>query len=189
MYRISLMGRTGVGKRAIVTRFVDQQFVVDYDPTIEHTYRKQCIVDGKGFVLDVEQLSYSRAQEYAIREPVGLRASGVLLVYDITSRSSFEETQTKDYDQILRTKGVSRFPMVLVGNKSDLEAKREVGVVEGENLAKQYGIPSFEVSSLNGNGIEACFHALVREIEKFAKESETKSRSKPLSKKPRCTIM
>ena len=76
--------------------------------------------------------------------------------------------------------------MVLVGNKCDLEQKREVSTAEGEELAKQYGIPFFETIALNNTNINKSFQALVREIRRFNNEIENKT---PRKKTKRCEIM
>jgi len=68
---------------------------------------------------------------------------GFILTYSITSRSSFDETN-QFREHILRVKDTDKVPMVLVGNKCDEEAKREVQRQEGEKKAEGYGVPFFE---------------------------------------------
>lgn len=67
----------------------------------------------------------------------GATGEGFLLVYSITSRSSFEEIRTF-HQQILRVKDRDWFPVMLVGNKCDLENERVVSKHEGEDLARQF---------------------------------------------------
>lgn len=68
---------------------------------------------------------------------------GFILTYSITSRPSFEETN-QFREHILRVKDSDKVPMVLVGNKCDEEAKREVPRQEGEKKSETYGVPFFE---------------------------------------------
>eukprot|EP01106_Pelomyxa_sp_JSP_P003717 TRINITY_DN1563_c0_g2_i10.p1 TRINITY_DN1563_c0_g2~~TRINITY_DN1563_c0_g2_i10.p1 ORF type:complete len:106 (-),score=17.49 TRINITY_DN1563_c0_g2_i10:141-458(-) len=65
---------------------------------------------------------------------------GFLCIYSVTSRSSFEEIATFR-EQILRVKDADKVPMVLCGNKCDLESDRQVPTTEGSELAKSYTCP------------------------------------------------
>src|SRR3954454_22928559 len=88
------------------------------------SYRKQCIIDDEVALLDV--LDTAGQEEYsAMREQYMRTGEGFLLVYSITSRESFEEITTFQ-QQILRVKDKDSFPMVVVGNKCDLNDERQV---------------------------------------------------------------
>jgi len=90
---------------------------------------------------------------------------GFLCVYAITSRSSFEEISAFR-EQILRVKEEERVPMVLVGNKCDLEDSRVVAASEGADLARSFGCKFLESSAKSRINVEECFFELVREIRK-----------------------
>lgn len=93
-------------------------------------------------------------------------AEGFLLVYSITSRASFEELQ--DFHQaILRVKDQDHFPVVLVGNKCDLEYERQVGMSEGRDLARRFGCSFLEASAKLRINVDESFYALVRSIRKY----------------------
>lgn len=88
------------------------------------SYRKQCVIDEEVALLDV--LDTAGQEEYsAMREQYMRTGEGFLLVYSISSRQSFDEITTFQ-QQILRVKDRDYFPMVVVGNKCDLESEREV---------------------------------------------------------------
>lgn len=88
------------------------------------SYRKQCVIDDEVALLDV--LDTAGQEEYsAMREQYMRTGEGFLLVYSITSRQSFEEIMTYQ-QQILRVKDKDYFPMIVVGNKCDLEKERVV---------------------------------------------------------------
>ena len=92
--------------------------------SISDSYRKQCVIDDEVALLDV--LDTAGQEEYsAMREQYMRTGEGFLLVYSITSRQSFEEIQ-QFQQQILRVKDKDYFPIIIVGNKCDLEAEREV---------------------------------------------------------------
>jgi len=90
---------------------------------------------------------------------------GFMLVYAITSRSSFDEIASFR-EQILRVKDKDKVPKVLVGNKCDLETERQVTTGEGQDLAKSFGCPFVESSAKTRVNVEESFYALVREIRK-----------------------
>jgi GTPase KRas protein len=88
------------------------------------SYRKQCVIDDEVALLDV--LDTAGQEEYsAMREQYMRTGEGFLLVYSITSRSSFEEISTFQ-QQILRVKDRDSYPIIVVANKADLEHERQV---------------------------------------------------------------
>ena len=90
----------------------------------EDSYRKQCVIDDEVALLDV--LDTAGQEEYsAMREQYMRTGEGFLLVYSITSRQSFEEILTFQ-QQILRVKDKDYFPIIIVGNKCDLDLERKV---------------------------------------------------------------
>eukprot|EP00163_Fabomonas_tropica_P033809 TRINITY_DN910_c0_g1_i2.p2 TRINITY_DN910_c0_g1~~TRINITY_DN910_c0_g1_i2.p2 ORF type:complete len:121 (+),score=34.52 TRINITY_DN910_c0_g1_i2:818-1180(+) len=110
---------------------------------------------------------------------------GFLLVYSITARTSFEEVASFR-EQILRVKDADKVPMVLVGNKVDLERDREVSTNEGKELAKSFECPFVESSAKGRINVEEAFYDLVREIRKQSKDSTAAPGAK---KKKKCTIL
>lgn len=165
-YKLVVVGGGGVGKSALTIQFIQSHFVDEYDPTIEDSYRKQCVVDGETALLDV--LDTAGQEEYsAMREQYMRSGEGFLLVYSIISRSSFEEIQ-RFYQQILRVKDKDWFPVVLVGNKCDLENQRQVGQGEGKDLAKQFKCKFLETSAKEKLNVDEAFYSLVREIRKYS---------------------
>jgi len=92
-------------------------------------------------------------------------------MYSVTSRASFELV-TKFQQKIFMVKDEEEyFPMVIVGNKCDLDDQREVTKDEGEELAKTIGCPFFETSAKTRINVEECFMECVREIRKRREEA------------------
>ncbi|KAK2100712.1 Ras- protein R-Ras2 [Saguinus oedipus] len=99
-------------------------FVTDYDPTIEDSYTKQCVIDDRAARLDI--LDTAGQEEFgAMREQYMRTGEGFLLVFSVTDRGSFEEIY-KFQRQILRVKDRDEFPMILIGNKADLDHQRQI---------------------------------------------------------------
>lgn len=89
-------------------------------------------------------------------------ADGILLVYDITDRNSFEKI--KDWmKQIQENTQKEQIGIVLLGNKCDLE-DRQVSYEEGESLAKEYGLLFWETSAYKDKNISESFEGLTNLI-------------------------
>ncbi|KAF9873205.1 ras small monomeric GTPase [Colletotrichum karsti] len=169
-YKLVVVGGGGVGKSCLTIQLIQSHFVDEYDPTIEDSYRKQCVIDEEVALLDV--LDTAGQEEYsAMREQYMRTGEGFLLVYSITSRQSFEEITTFQ-QQILRVKDKDYFPMVVVGNKCDLEGEREVTRQEGEALAKSFGCKFIETSAKSRINVDKAFYDIVREIRRYNREMQ-----------------
>ena len=117
-YKLVVVGGGGVGKSALTIQLTQNNFVDEYDPTIEDSYRKQCVIDSEVVILDI--LDTAGQEEYsAMREQYMRTGEGFLLVYSVNSKNSFEELMVY-YQQILRVKDSDYVPVFLVGNKADL---------------------------------------------------------------------
>lgn len=143
-------------------------FVETYDPTIEDSYRKQVVLDGQPATLEV--LDTAGQEEYtALRDQWIREGEGFLLVYSITSRSSFSRIRSF-FNQIQRVKeDDDPFSIVIVGNKSDRgPEEREVSTQEGEALAEELGgVAFFESSAKRNIHIEAAFFECARQCKQL----------------------
>lgn len=164
-HKIIVVGGGGVGKSALTIQFIQQYFVTDYDPTIEDSYTKQCIVDGD--LCKLEVLDTAGQEEFSMMREQYIRSGqGFLLVYSVADRSSYEEV-IRLYKHIVRVKDRDDFPMIVIANKCDLEDQRLVSRAEGEELARQLRISYLECSAKYRLNVEQAFHELVRMIRKF----------------------
>ncbi|CAF96484.1 unnamed protein product, partial [Tetraodon nigroviridis] len=144
-YKLVVLGSGGVGKSALTVQFVQGIFVEKYDPTIEDSYRKQVEVDGQQCMLEI--LDTAGTEQFtAMRDLYMKNGQGFALVYSITAQSTFNDLQDLR-EQILRVKDTEDVPMILVGNKCDLEDERVVGKEQGQNLARQWNHCAFLESS------------------------------------------
>ncbi|KAI9434190.1 ras family-domain-containing protein, partial [Lactarius indigo] len=159
-YRLVVIGSGGVGKSALTIQFMHNHFVDEYDPTIEDSYRKQCVIDGEDALVDILDTA---GQEDAMREQYMRRGEGFLLVYSITDRDSFDSISAY-HQQILRVKDTESVPIVLVGNKCDLEDERRVDKNEGRFIGEEIGCHFIETSAKLGFNVTDAFLNLVRRI-------------------------
>eukprot|EP01137_Pigoraptor_chileana_P035234 Opistho-2@28959 len=184
-YKLVVVGGGGVGKSALTIQLIQNHFVDEYDPTIEDSYRKQVVIDEETCLLDI--LDTAGQEEYsAMRDQYMRTGEGFLCVYAITSKGSFEEIDVFR-EQILRVKDADQVPMMLVGNKCDLEDDRHVSKTEGQEKAKHFSIPFLETSAKTRTNVEDAFYTLVREIRRFKKRSAEDATPKRKSKK--CSVL
>eukprot|EP00042_Codosiga_hollandica_P034207 m.238259 g.238259 ORF g.238259 m.238259 type:complete len:185 (+) comp54350_c1_seq8:110-664(+) len=175
-YKLVVLGSGGVGKSALTVQYVQNIFVEKYDPTIEDSYRKQVEVDGQQCMLEI--LDTAGTEQFtAMRDLYMKNGQGFILVYSITSAATFNDL--KDLrEQILRVKDVDSVPMVLVGNKCDLEDDRKVTKGHGNELANTFHANFFEASAKSKINVDAVFSDVVRQINKMnPQQSKRKAKS------------
>ncbi|KYQ90558.1 hypothetical protein DLAC_09184 [Tieghemostelium lacteum] len=162
-FKIVVLGSGGVGKSALTVQFVQGIFVEKYDPTIEDSYRKQVEVDGNQCMLEI--LDTAGTEQFtAMRDLYMKNGQGFVLVYSIISNSTFNELPDLR-EQILRVKDCEDVPMVLVGNKCDLNDQRVIGTEQGAELSRKFGGCAFlEASAKNKVNVEQIFYDLIRQI-------------------------
>ena len=160
--KLVLIGDSGVGKTNILSRYNNNEFSLATQPTVGVEFGNKVIKkENKSIKL---QLWDTAGQERykAITNAFYKGSKGAFVVYDITRKSSF--LNIDKWIGELKTNGSEDILIILVGNKTDLEDKREVSTDEGEKKAKQYGIAFCETSALQGKNIEHAFNILIDEI-------------------------
>ncbi|KRY10798.1 Ras-related protein Rap-1, partial [Trichinella patagoniensis] len=119
-----------------------------------------------------------KEQFTAMRDLYMKNGQGFVLVYSITAQSTFNDLIDLR-DQILRVKDTDDVPMILVGNKCDLEDERVVGKDQGQNLARQFNCAFLETSAKAKVNVNEVFYDLVRQINRrFPDPKQRKKRSK-----------
>ena len=111
-------------------------------------------------------------------------SKGFVLVYSITSQATFNDL-LELREQILRVKDTIDVPMVLVGNKCDLEDERVLSKDQGQTLARQFNCTFMEASAKLKVNVPEIFYDLVRQINKKIPEKKTK----PPKKKSKCQFL
>lgn len=173
-YKLVVLGAGGVGKSCLTVQFVQGVYLDTYDPTIEDSYRKTMEIDNKVFDLEILDTA-GVAQFTAMRELYIKSGMGFLLVYSVTDRQSLEEL-IELREQVLRIKDNSRVPMVLVGNKADLQDERVISVEEGIEMSSKWGkVPFYETSALLRSNVDEVFVDVVRQIIRNEIEAQASS--------------
>ena len=161
-YKVVVLGSGGVGKSALTVKFVSGTFMEKYDPTIEDFYRKEIEVDGAPSVLEI--LDTAGTEQFASMRDLYIKnGQGFIIVFSITSLQTFQDIRSMK-ESIMRVKGTDRVPMLLVGNKCDLEHQREVPFSDSAQLAQDWSCPFLEASAKNTKNVNEVFIEIVREM-------------------------
>ncbi|XP_069384535.1 ras and EF-hand domain-containing protein isoform X1 [Paralichthys olivaceus] len=171
MYRLVLAGDAGAGKSSFMLRLTLNEFRGDIQTTLGVDFQiKRMLVDGEKTSLQIWDTA-GQERFRSIARSYFRKAHGVLLLYDVTSESSFLNIRAW-VDEIQELTD-EKIPMCVIGNKVDLREQlaegRCVSSLHGEKLAKAYGALFCETSAKEGtNVVEAVLH-LAREVKKNVK--------------------
>ncbi|KAH6894737.1 NC-ras-2 protein [Thelonectria olida] len=190
---IALLGDSQVGKTCIAVQFCCSRFLDTYSPTIRDNFKQLVLVDNQRCMLQILDTAGNRDYAALLDEPIQ-RADGYLLVYDTTSRISFDRIMAL-HAQIQRVRGgripaglvnesVDTWkmgPTMLVGTKTDLETDREVSTHEGRVLAEKLGCQFAEITNNSHNEVITILCNAIRMITDFQlKLHQDTSRSQSL---------
>ncbi|KAL7713371.1 small monomeric GTPase [Entamoeba marina] len=156
-----VLGDEGVGKSAIVIRRVTGNFVRDYDPTIEDIFRKIIDIDGEQVMLNI--FDTGGAETYiSMNDSLLKQGDGFIYVYSITNRRNFEGINSyyKRLHKVRDMDSNSHVPIIIVGNKIDLENEREVTFDEGQQLANSWDVDFIECSAKEDINITELFETI-----------------------------
>ena len=155
-YKLIMLGDENVGKTSIINRFKNNEYSGTYEPTLGLDFQtKSIMIDN----INVKLLLYDTAGQEKFRSliPMYTRDSNIiLLVYDIACKESFEHLP--DWLNDLSNVKLDEVIFALVGNKNDLQDKREVSTEEGEKFAKEHDYIFQEVSAKTSDGFSDLFY-------------------------------
>ena len=155
-YKLIFLGDQSVGKSCIMNRFMNDTFTEDYQATIGLDFQSKNVqIDNQ----DIHLLLYDTAGQEKFRSliPMYTRdANIVLLVYDISCKDSF--IHLSDWLRDLTNLKIEEVIFALVGNKNDLEDKREVNPEEGQKFAQEHDFIFHEISAKTGDGFSDLFY-------------------------------
>jgi len=187
-FNVVVLGAGGVGKSALIARFINNEFIEHYDPTIEEEYRRTISVNGIDTHLEV--IDTSGADQFAtINEGYLKPGHGFLLVFSLTQEASLREVDNLRQQIYGMKGGDTGVPIVVVGTKLDLSNEREVHPSAIQQLAARWELPFYESSAKRGWHVEDVFEELVRQMRERYPEGSLNQRKKQRSWNKACTIM
>lgn len=170
IYKMIIIGDSGVGKSNIMTRYLKNEFRTDSKSTVGVEFgTKKLSVGGIDTKLQIWDTA-GQERYRSITSSYYKGSKGCFIVYDITNEASFQNVE-KWFEETKRSaeKNVS---VVLVGNKCDLEQERKIPKEKGEERAQILECPFFETSALSNINIEAIFQAMADNIFERGKKNK-----------------
>ena len=191
-FKILTLGDSSVGKTSFILKFIEDKFSLNYVATIGLDYKHKKINLSSGETVGLRIFDTAGQERFkSISLNFIKNANGILLIYDISNKETFDSV--KGWMSSIKNAANENISIVLVGNKCDLEEKREVTNEEGKEKANAYNVPFFETSCKEGINISETFQKLAEEIIKnkgndIGNEGEviSKENAKKVNKKSGC---
>ncbi|KAL9649710.1 hypothetical protein ABK040_009526 [Willaertia magna] len=162
LFKLLLIGDSGVGKSCLLLRFADDTYTESYISTIGVDFKIRTIeLDGKTIKLQIWDTA-GQERFRTITSSYYRGAHGIIIVYDVTDQESFANVKTwlNEIDRYA-SDNVNK---LLVGNKCDLTSKKVVDRSTAEEFAKGLGIPFLETSAKTSTNVEQAFTTMASEI-------------------------
>lgn len=162
LFKIVLIGDSGVGKSNLLSRFTRNEFNLESKSTIGVEFATKSI-QAEGKTIKAQIWDTAGQERYrAITSAYYRGAVGALLVYDISKHSTFENVER--WLKELRDHAEANIVVMLVGNKSDLRHLRAVETDEAMAFAEQHNLAFIETSALDASGVDTAFQRILTEI-------------------------
>ena len=156
LYKYIVIGDSSVGKSCIVAKYLTGGFEEEFKTTIGIEFgSKDLTINDKVYRLQIWDTAGQESFR-SITRAYYKNSACSFIVYDVTNKQSFLNVQ--DWFNECKKQTPKTVTMVLVGNKVDLEDKREVTYEEGENFARDNSMLFYETSAKNGDNIENMFY-------------------------------
>lgn len=177
LYRLVLIGDSGVGKTAILLRYSDNVFNSSFISTIGIDFRIKTIeVEGKRIKLQIWDTA-GQEQFLSVASSYYRNAHGIMLVYDISSAESF--IHISKWVNNISTNAPTEVRQVLIGNKCDVEeSKRVIEKDRGRMLAQELDMPFLETSAKLDKNIDTAFELVTMMIMEADAEREKERKRK-----------
>ena len=171
LYKYIIIGDAYVGKSNLLLRYAHGQFRPDYQLTIGVEFgAKNIKIKDKIYRIQIWDTAGTESFRSVTR---GYYKSSVcaLVVYDIANRESFNNIN--DWIEDCKNQSPKTIFFVLVGNKSDLEDKRQIMKEDGEEKAKSFNLGFIETSACSGDNIDQAFDIMLKEVlKKYVVEND-----------------
>ena len=162
LFKMILIGDSSVGKSNILLKYLKDQFDPNSRATVGVEFgTKNITLNNKKIKIQIWDTA-GQERYRSITSAYYKGAKGAFIVYDITRKATFENIDKWIAD--LKINGDSNISIVLIGNKSDLEEKREVTKEEGLKKSQDCKTAFMETSALNGDNVHKAFDELIEQI-------------------------
>lgn len=162
LFKLLLIGDSGVGKSCLLLRFADDTYTESYISTIGVDFKIRTIeLDGKTVKLQIWDTA-GQERFRTITSSYYRGAHGIIIVYDITDRESFDNV--KQWLSEIDRYACENVNKLLVGNKCDMDTKRQVEYEEAKAFAEERGIPFLETSAKDATNVEKAFIQMASDI-------------------------
>merc|ERR1711966_132104 len=169
LFKVVLIGDSGVGKSNLLTRFTRQEFNRESKSTIGVEFATQTIQVEKKMIKAQIWDTAGQERYRAITSAYYRGAVGALLVYDITKHLTFDDVRTIWLAE-LQNNADPNIVVMLVGNKSDLRHVRDVTTEEAREFAEKHNLSFIETSALGGENVDKAFQNILTEIFHYVKD-------------------
>ena len=162
LFKVLLIGDSSVGKTSVLLRYVEDKFNAEFQTTIGVDFKVSTFnMNGKSIKLQLwDTAGQDRFKNIVASYYRG--AHGILLMYDITNQTSYQNVQ-RWYDEAQNYLQKS-VPKLLIGNKADIASQRSVRMEEAKNLSDRLGIDYIATSAKNNINVKNAFETLTRSI-------------------------
>ena len=158
-FKVLTLGDSSVGKTSFIVKFIDNNFTLNYIATVGLDYKHKEITLKSGKKIGLRIFDTAGQERFrAISYNFIKNANGIILIYDISNKETF--LSVKGWIESIQNIADEKISIVLCGNKCDLEEKREVTKLEGEEKANEFNIPFFETSCKEGININETFEKI-----------------------------
>ncbi|XP_031575340.1 ras-related and estrogen-regulated growth inhibitor-like [Actinia tenebrosa] len=174
--RVMVMGKDGVGKTALIVRYLTRRYIHEYDKTLESTYRHHLQIENEFIYLDLMDTAGENNQSKL--ERCLSNGDMFLLLYSIVDHASFDEV-ARIARYIKDHKYQEARLLILIGNKRDLGHIRKVDETEGSALAQELDCPFYEISVSECDGYKEVSDMVYMCLKKYLqndKQDMTKAR-------------
>jgi len=182
LFKIVLIGDSGVGKSNLLSRFTRNEFNLESKSTIGVEFATKSI-QAEGKTIKAQIWDTAGQERYrAITSAYYRGAVGALLVYDISKHGTFENVER--WLKELRDHAEANIVVMLVGNKSDLRHLRAVETDEAMSFSEQHNLAFIETSALDASGVDTAFQRILTEIYRLMSRRNVGLKRKPTGGPP-----
>lgn len=163
---IVCLGSKGVGKSSLIRQYAEDSFTNAYTPTIENAFRKEAYWAGEPVDLVIRDTA-GQTEGSVFQLQFGAGAHGYIIMYSVTNWRSLKDAQFVHDNLLTNLMGTTDdIPIVLVGNKCDLDSERQVSLQQGKNVAQEWGCPFIETSAKKNEHVDEVFSLMLGQIYK-----------------------